>query len=293
MLNALPNAVAVSSDDVDHAVPLPFTDVSPENWFYEQVRSVFEQGLMTGTGELEFSPNMRVTRAMVVQVLYNRNDRPNITGFVNPFTDVAVGAWYHDAVVWAVTRNVVHGLGDGTFAPGDDITRAHLTVILNNYAGFARLELPPRRDSQPFADYMDIRNYAKEAIDRFFRAGIINGTPYGKFYPQGNATRAEFATMLSQFVRYSENLPGGGGGDFAAPPYGYVQTPDGWKPIPPDPPTEPPKPQPEPPGDDNYAVPPYGVPCCCDDYSLPAYGFPDCCCDDVAMPEYGFPCWVE
>jgi len=219
------------------ASPLPFTDVDPADWFYEQVRDVFEQGLMRGTDDMTFSPDMSVTRAMAVQVIFNLNGEPGMPSWItNPFTDVAEGAWYHDAVVWAAAQDIVRGFGDGTFAPGDYITRAHLTIMLNRYADFASLTLPPRRDSQPFTDYMDIRNYAKEAIDRFFRGMVINGRPDGSFDPQGNATRAELATMLSQFVRYSESIA-----VVTPPPYGV---------FPPSP-----MPSPEPP-----PMPEYGFP---------------------------------
>jgi len=217
LLLSLPYGVSMSP----YASSLPFTDVDPADWFYEQVRDVFEQGLMTGTGDVTFSPGAQVTRAMAVQVLYNHSDRPSTTWMVNPFTDVAADAWYHDAVVWAATRGIAHGFWEGTFAPGDSITRAHLIVLLNNYANFARLELPPQRESQPFADDMDIRNYAKEAIDRFFRAMIINGRPDGSFDPQGKATRAELATILSQFVRYSETCDE----PPPVPPYGVFLAP--------------------------------------------------------------------
>jgi len=200
--------VSLSSDDTEHASSLPFIDVSPADWFYEQVRDVFEQGLMTGTGDTTFSPGTQVTRAMAVQVLYNRHGQPYLGGLGNPFTDVAEDAWYHDAVTWTRANGIVEGFGDGTFAPDAYITRAHLVVLLNNYARAVGLVLPPQRESQTFADDMDIRNYAKEAVNRFFRAMIINGRPDGTFDPQGNATRAELATMLSRFVRYGgDTLP--------------------------------------------------------------------------------------
>jgi len=251
LLLSLPYGVSVSPDVAEN-VPLPFLDVDPGDWFYEQVRSVFEQGLMTGTGAVTFNPNTRVTRAMAVQVLYNQHGAPDVSGMENPFTDVAEDAWYRDAVVWAVGNGIAWGFEDGTFAPGDLITRAHLTMFLNNYASFARRGLPPRRESQVFADYMDIRNYAKEAIDRFFRAMVINGRPDGSFDPQGHATRAELATMLSQFIRYSENWLGSG---VPMPPYGVF-------PYPPPPPAFPTglgPPVPDPP--DPPPAPEYGFPC--------------------------------
>jgi len=255
---SLPHVVSMSPGG---AAPPPFADVDPADWFYEQVRHVFEHNLMVGAGDMTFSPHISVTRGMAVQVIYNHSGRPSTAWMTNPFTDVAEDAWYRDAVVWAAARGIVQGSGDGTFAPGEYITRAHLTLILNNYADFARLDLPVQRESQPFADYMDIRNYAKEAIDRFFQAMVINGRPDGTFGPQDSATRAELATMLSQFVRYSERLPI----PTPVPPYGIFDPP----PVPPY--GVFPSPTPIPPG------PEYGFPYSPDpDDSRPAYGFPAC-----------------
>jgi len=243
----VPDVLAVPSDVTDHTTqPLPFTDVTPTDWFYEQVRFVFEYGLMTGTDVVTFSPGATVTRAMVVQVLYNHVGRPTAAWMHNPFADVSDGAWYRDAIVWAFNSGIAGGIGGDRFAPRDYITRAHLIIMLNNYAIFMGAELPALRDSQAFADEMDIRSYAREAIDRFFMAMIINGRPDGTFDPQGSATRAELATILSGFVLYSENLNGGGNDlDLPVPPYGFPE----------------PLPQPE-----------YGFP----EIIQPMYGYPVC-----------------
>lgn len=200
--------------------PLPFVDVNPHDWFYSQVRDMFEQGIMTGTAAETFHPNQNATRAMVAQVLYNYAGRPPVSGFENPFTDVSADAWYHDAVVWASWRGIVSGFGDGTFAPGDDITRAHLTILLHNYTRSWDGGLPTLRPAPSFIDDADIRNYAREAIDRFFQAMLINGRPDGSFDPQGSATRAELATMLSGFVQISGARP-----TPPVPPYGVFPSP--------------------------------------------------------------------
>jgi len=245
LLLSFPYARSVPPEDT----ALPFHDVDPTDWFYEQVRDVFEQGLMTGTGDITFSPGTRVTRAMAVQALYNHSGW-GVEGSRNLFTDVAEEAWYHDAVTWAWRMGIARGFGDGTFAPSAYITRAHLVVLLDNYVHTRWLVVPTLREGQVFVDYMDIRDYAKEAIDRFFRAMVINGRPDGRFDPQGNATRAELATMLSQFVRYSENW------DVSppVPPYGVFPepppTPEYGFPYP-----DHPNPEPPPSG------PLYGFPC--------------------------------
>jgi len=205
-ISVMASDILVSPTDFDNT-SLPFVDIGPMDWFYEQVRYVYEHGLMTGTNATTFNPNTPVTRAMAVQVLYNHGREQLSVGTLNnPFTDVAGDAWYHDAVVWAANNGIVNGLGDGIFAPSDYITRAHLVVVLNNYANIMELELPAQRNNLFFADNADIRNYAREAIQRFFMAMIISGRPDGTFDPQGNVTRAELASMLSSFVKYSENI---------------------------------------------------------------------------------------
>ena len=180
----------------------PFTDISNSDWFFRYVQYAFENKLMTGTSATTFSPNSHLTRGMVVTVLYRHAGEPDVSGFDNPFNDVG-DSWYTKAVLWAAANDIVSGYGDGRFGPEINITRQDLAVILNNYAKFAEMDLPTAREYAGFADDMDIRNYAKEAIERFFRAGIINGKPGNLYDPQGNATRAEFATMLMNFLEAS------------------------------------------------------------------------------------------
>ena len=179
----------------------PFVDVHERDWFFDYVMYVYTQGIMTGmdTTPMTFAPNAHMTRAMAVQLFYNMEGRPSVAGLPNPFTDVAQDAWYRDAVVWAANNGLVLGLGGGIFAPGNNITRAHLTLILSNYADFADITLPLIREYQAFIDDSDIRYYARESVEQLFRAAVINGRPDGSFDPQGNATRAELATMMHNF----------------------------------------------------------------------------------------------
>lgn len=99
---------------------------------------------------------------------------------------------------------MVTGFGDGTFRPSDNITRAHLAVLLNAYAVRMGIELPILVEYHGFTDDLDIRNYAREAIENFFKAQIISGYPDGSFDPQGNATRAELAAILQRFICATE-----------------------------------------------------------------------------------------
>jgi len=97
----------------------------------------------------------------------------------------------------------VQGYGGGAFGPDDPITRQDLAVILMRYADYIGFTLPNSQlstSSSQFVDEADIANYAVDAIERFFEAGIIGGYPDGSVKPQGTATRAEFATMLMRFL---------------------------------------------------------------------------------------------
>jgi hypothetical protein len=119
----------------------------------------------------------------------------------SPFSDVAQGEYYTDAVIWAAANGIVSGYGNGKYGPEDNITREQLATILNNYANKKGLPLPETRDYPGFNDDRDIANYAKEAIERFFKAEVINGKPGNLFDPKGNATRAEVAAMLMNFLK--------------------------------------------------------------------------------------------
>ena len=198
-----PETVTIPAPPAFANIINPFSDVQQGDWFYEFVAYVYSLGLMTGvsTEPMLFDPNGVVTRGMVVTVLHRMVGSPSVNGLSNPFTDLANGRWYTDAIIWAAANGVVHGLGDGRFAPSQSITRQDLAHLLNNYANFAGIELPQTRELGAFTDAADISNYAREAVELFFRAGIVSGRPGGSFDPKGNATRGELAAMLTNFLR--------------------------------------------------------------------------------------------
>ncbi|MCL1805552.1 MAG: S-layer homology domain-containing protein, partial [Clostridiales bacterium] len=177
----------------------PFLDVNPGDWFYDNVRFAFARGLMTGVADDRFGPNMTLTRGMVVTVLHRIAGSP-ATAVANPFGDVPVGEWYADAVAWAASKGVVAGYGDGAFGPEDDITREQMAAILANYEAFSGRIPPAVTDDRDFADAGDIGGWAKDAVDKLARQGIIGGKPGNLFDPKGNATRAEFAAILQRFL---------------------------------------------------------------------------------------------
>lgn len=175
----------------------PFTDVKPSDWFYDPVEYAITNGLFYGTSDTIFAPNDTMTRAMLVTVLWRMEGSP--AAGETPFTDVKAGEWYSDAVTWAAESNIVSGIGNGLFAPNTEITREQMAVMLYNYAKHIDVKLPQKR-SGTFMDETLISPWAKEAVAAMYAAEIINGKAQNNFDPQGDATRAEVATMMRNFL---------------------------------------------------------------------------------------------
>ncbi|MCL2092471.1 MAG: S-layer homology domain-containing protein, partial [Micrococcales bacterium] len=153
--------------------------------------------------------NGNLTRAMIVTTLYRIENSPATTGLPNPFNDVAEGAWYADAIIWAAAEGIVIGYGDGRFGPDDPATLEQLATIIDRYASFTGAALPEQREYTGFNDDADIAEYAKAAVVRLYQAAIIEGKPGNILAPRGNATRAEFAAMLRRYMMQSSINSGG------------------------------------------------------------------------------------
>jgi hypothetical protein len=182
----------------------PFVDVTEDDWFFDSVKFVHQNGLFSGTSSTTFHPNMTMTRGMMVTVLHRMVESPTPGNSV--FTDVVEGRWYTNAVNWAATNGIVSGYGDGRFGPSDDITREQMAVILNNYARFMGIELQSIRTGT-FADDTAISSWAREAVNAMFEAGIISGVDDNRFDPQGGGTRAQVATLLRNFLETTQTGP--------------------------------------------------------------------------------------
>ena len=177
----------------------PFADVAAIDWFYGAVKYACENSLMNGTGATTFAPQTAMTRAMVVQVLYNYAGKPAVEA-ANPFTDVADGQWYTDAVAWANAEGVVSGYGNGSFGPNDEITREQMAVILYNFAKMQGLDVSATTDVSAYADAADIADWALAAMQWANAEGLINGRSATALAPKGMALRAEIASVLMSFI---------------------------------------------------------------------------------------------
>ena len=179
--------------------PLPFPDVTEGDWFYDAVRCAYENSLMDGVGDNLFAPNSETTRAQLVTILYRLAGEPE-PGGDSGFADVAAGTWYTDAVAWAAENGIVNGTTDTTFAPGDDITREQLAVILYRYAACQGYDVSQRADLSGFGDASSISGYAQEALSWAHAQGLVLGFEDGSLRPQGTASRAQIAAVLMRFL---------------------------------------------------------------------------------------------
>ena len=180
-----------------------YGDVDTSAWYHEAVDYVLVNGLMSGYGNGVFGPNDHLSRAQLCQILYNKEGRPAVTGS-SAFTDVADGAWYADAVTWAAENGIVGGYGGGLFGPEDNITREQLAAILYRYAQTKGYDVSVGEDTNilSYADALDVSEWAIPAMQWACGSGVINGVTDSTLVPQGNATRAQAATMLMRFCSY-------------------------------------------------------------------------------------------
>lgn len=184
-----------------------FSDVAgPNDWSHEGIDYCVRRSLMVGTGAGTFSPGMNCSRAQIVQILYNLSgDKTDYSRYYLPFTDVAPGAWYYDAVAWAYTNNVVSGTSETTFAPNDVITREQMAVILYGYTAEYAPEFTGNAASlNTFPDAGSVANWAYAAMSWAVGNGLISGMGSGGvsyLAPQGSATRAQASAIIMRYCQ--------------------------------------------------------------------------------------------
>ena len=183
---------------IDPVPPIEFNDVPEKAWYAGAVEYVVSNGLMNGVGNGRFDPEGTMTRAMLVTVLWRYEGSPEEGA--NDFTDVPEGQWYTQAVAWAAENKIVGGVGHGRFDPEGEITREQMATILFRYAQFKGIDVSKRGDLSVFPDGSKVESWAKDAMQWAVAEGLINGSD-GKLLPQGNATRAQVATILMRFIK--------------------------------------------------------------------------------------------
>ena len=180
-----------------------FADIAVNDWFYDEVKYVFDKGLMSGTSDTTFNPQSTTTRAMLVTILWRLEGEP-VVNYAMSFTDVPADKWYTEAVRWAAANKIVNGHDEKTFAPDGSITREQMATILYNYAKFKGYDVSAGEDTNilSYTDAFNISGYAVSAMQWACGEGLINGVD-NALLPGSNATRAQIATIL---MRFCENI---------------------------------------------------------------------------------------
>lgn len=158
--------------------------------------------LMNGMGNDKFAPEAKMTRAMLVTVLYRAEGAPEASELANPFKDVK-DSWYTDAVCWAAAKGIVKGTAADRFSPDENVTREQMVTILFRYAQYKSAASEARAELTDFADAGSVSDYAKEALrwaaaEKIILGSVENGK--NSIRPAATATRAEVAAVLMRFV---------------------------------------------------------------------------------------------
>ena len=179
-------------------VLLPFTDINKSDWYYNAIEYTYQNGIISGATDTEFRPSAKITRGMIVTILWRMEGSPKVTG-VEDFTDVT-GQYYYDAVRWAAKNGVVNGYGDGRFGPNANITREQLATILCNYAKYKKKNTNVTVDISKYKDWNKVSSYARASMQWAIKTGVVTGKENGtKVDPQGTATRGEAACMIYNY----------------------------------------------------------------------------------------------
>ncbi len=179
---------------------LSFGDVDSDSWYYDAIKYCVSNKIMSGVNSSTFSPNQKLTRAMLVTMLHNMEGQPYVSG-KSKFYDVQdTNQWYYVAIKWASQNNIISGYSNGKFGPNDLITREQFAVILNQYCIYKGKYKTVKADLSKFKDINKISDFAKWGMNWAVGNGIINGSQ-GKLNPINTATRAEAAAMLSNYCK--------------------------------------------------------------------------------------------
>lgn len=179
-------------------VPLPFEDVTSSDWYYNAVSYAYGTELFAGVTPTDFQPKQEMTRAMLVQVLYNLEGKPAVTE-KSIFEDVSEGKWYTNAVVWATQDDVVAGMGNGKFEPDANVTRQQTAQILYNYAQQKQYSVSSSVSISSYDDDQLVANWAIHAMQWAVGSELISGVGNNLLDPRGYATRAQVAQIMMKF----------------------------------------------------------------------------------------------
>ena len=172
----------------------PFVDVKSDAYYYDAVMWAVQNGITGGKDATHFAPNETCTRAQAVTFLWRAAGSPAPKSTVNPFVDMKPGAYYYDAVLWAVENGITKGTTDTTFSPNATCSRAQIVTFL-----WRSQKSPAAGTVNPFTD-VAAGTYYNNAVLWAVEDGITGGTTATTFSPNNNCTRAQIVTFLYRNV---------------------------------------------------------------------------------------------
>ncbi len=194
-------AALAEIDNLKNPLIEKMQDVSTSHWAYSYINTVMNAGLFGGTSATAFEPETSMTRAMFVMVL-SRLEGVDLTSYesLNLFSDIAANKWYTGAVNWAASEDIIDGVGNGKFAPNQNISRQEMAKMIIAYADYTGDTLPEVNAAATFTDQSKIAAWASEYVIKAQKAGLINGYSDGSFKPLATATRAEVSTIFARYL---------------------------------------------------------------------------------------------
>ena len=184
---------SLTSDNAD--------SIPKQAWYHDAVAFCMKNNIMQGYQDNMFYPDEEITRCQLVKILWNLEGKPT-AGETVTFIDVADDAWYADAVMWAVTENLIFGESNKTFLPDDTITREQLAAVLHRYAQYKEYDTTIGENTNilSYDDFADISEYAVPSVQYAMGSGLLKGRTETELNPKDNATRAEAAAILHRFI---------------------------------------------------------------------------------------------
>lgn len=183
--------------------PITFDDIKG-HWAEKNINFIATRSVVVGKGDRIFAPDDNVKRSEFVKMLFylSSTDKSVLDTYkTSEFSDVTTDQWFAPYVMWAADKGIVEGYDDKTFGPDNNITREEMAVMLVRFTNFKKLSMPNLVSKITFKDESDISSWAKSAVLAIQTSGIISGRDTGDFDPSANATRAESAKIISEYIK--------------------------------------------------------------------------------------------
>ena len=197
-----PYVVSATNQCIVEVLPcqaMQFTDVDTSQWYHEGIDFMVSKGLMNGVGDNRFQPNGILTRGQLVTILHRMAGSPAAEKEA-PFTDVASGRYYSEAVAWAYEAEIAKGISTTAFAPNAAVTREQLVTFLARYAKYQGADVSTQGALTGYPDAKTVSDFALASMTWAVEQGLIQGID-GNLVPRGTATRAQIATIIQRYYQ--------------------------------------------------------------------------------------------